>query len=429
MPRWLPMAGSMALMLMVAVLSIVTISQLRNATYWRKHTFDVILAAQAFQDNFVDIQRAASGYVVMGTPSFLAAYQSDTNLELQQITQLSDLTKDNPDQRSHLKMTSEAVQRVIGYDNLMIATYDVNGPEGVLHLDETGKGRLLYAKVFDNLKSFNDTEQKLLNTRDATEQQNYHTLARLLVVGSLVAVALLLLANYLATRELNQRRRVETKLNEVKLLQDAIISSATYAIVTTDKEGIVQTFNPAAESCLGYMAVEVIGKTTPMVWRDARETAERAEKLSERMGHPIRPTFETIIAKIELDKLDQGEWTYVRKDGSRFPASAVVTRMMDVKGKLVGYLGLFRDISDRKKYELEREKMVVQLSEALAQVKALSGLIPICGWCKSVRSDTGYWQTVEQYVRSRADVTFTHGICPSCQEKFKEEIARSNQKA
>jgi PAS domain S-box-containing protein len=429
MPRWLPMAGSVALMLMVAVLSAVTISQLRDATYWRKHTFEVILAAQAFQDNFLDIQRAAGGYVVMGSPSFLTAYKNDTNLELQQMDHLTELTQDNPDQQSHLEVTAEAMQRVIGYDNLMIATYDTNGPEGVLRLDESGQGRLFSGKVFDDLKSFSDTEQQLLDARDATEQQNYHTLARLLVVGSLVAAALLLLANYLATRELNQRHQVEAKLHDMMMLQDAIINSATYAIVTTDKDGIVQTFNPAAERYLGYSAAEVIGKTTPMLWRDAKEIAERAEKLSERIGHPIRPTFETVIAKIELDKLDQGEWTYVRKDGSQFPASAVVTHMTDAKGKLTGYLGLFRDISDRKKYELEREKMVIELSEALVQVKTLSGLIPICGWCKSVRSDTGYWQSVEQYVRLHTDATFTHGICPTCQEKFKDEIARSNQKA
>jgi hypothetical protein len=49
-------------------------------------------------------------------------------------------------------------------------------------------------------------------------------------------------------------------------------------------------------------------------------------------------------------------------------------------------------------------------------------MIPICGWCKSVRSDTGYWQTVEQYVRSHTDATFTHGICPVCSDKVKRQL-------
>jgi hypothetical protein len=69
------------------------------------------------------------------------------------------------------------------------------------------------------------------------------------------------------------------------------------------------------------------------------------------------------------------------------------------------------------------------LQETLARVKTLSGLIPICGWCKNIRSDEGFWHTVEDYVRSHSEVTFTHGVCPSCQEKFKDEIARANAKA
>ncbi|HEY1663321.1 MAG TPA: PAS domain S-box protein [Verrucomicrobiae bacterium] len=427
MPRWLPMAGSAALMLMVAFLSVTTISQLKDAVYWRKHTFQVLLGAQAFQNNFLDVQRAARGYVVMGTPSFLAAYRNSTNLEQQEFEQLNELTRDNLSQQSRLALIAHDMGNVISYDNLLVATYNTNGPEGVLQLDAASSSRLLSDKVFDDLKTFGGTEQKLLDARDATEQEYYHSLTQLLIIGSIAAGLLLLLANYLATHELAHRHRVETKLKEVKKLQDAIIDSATYAIITTDKNGTVKTFNPAAQRILGYAPQEVVGKATPLLWRDAKEISERSEVLSERMGHPIRPTFETIVAKIELDKIDQGEWTFIRKDGTHFPASLVVTALTNDHGELTGYLGFFRDISDRKKYESDREKLVFELREALAQVKTLSGLIPICGWCKSVRSDTGYWQTVEQYVRSRTDATFTHGICPSCQVKFKDEIARSQQ--
>jgi hypothetical protein len=65
----------------------------------------------------------------------------------------------------------------------------------------------------------------------------------------------------------------------------------------------------------------------------------------------------------------------------------------------------------------------------LAEVKTLSVLIPICAWCKNVRSDTGYWQTVEQYVRINSDANFSHGVCPTCAARFKDEIVRANQKA
>jgi hypothetical protein len=93
-----------------------------------------------------------------------------------------------------------------------------------------------------------------------------------------------------------------------------------------------------------------------------------------------------------------------------------------IKGAVV----TFSDISERKRHEAEREKLIADLQQALAEVKTLSGLIPICGWCKKVRSDTGYWQNVEQYIRSRTDATFTHGVCPECSKKMKADIARAN---
>src|SRR5439155_6634673 len=109
------------------------------------------------------------------------------------------------------------------------------------------------------------------------------------------------------------------------------------------------------------------------------------------------------------------------KDHSRFIASLVITALADQTGNFTGYLGIFRDISLRKSLEGEREKLILELKNALTEVKTLSGLIPICGWCKNVRNDSGYWQSVEQYVHAHTEATFTHGICPECKEKFKAD--------
>ena len=72
----------------------------------------------------------------------------------------------------------------------------------------------------------------------------------------------------------------------------------------------------------------------------------------------------------------------------------------------------------KHKMERERELLVAQLHEALAKVKTLTGLIPICPWCKNVRSDKGFWQGVEQYVREHSDATVSSAVCPSCQVKI-----------
>ncbi|MDZ7723814.1 MAG: histidine kinase N-terminal 7TM domain-containing protein [candidate division KSB1 bacterium] len=79
-----------------------------------------------------------------------------------------------------------------------------------------------------------------------------------------------------------------------------------------------------------------------------------------------------------------------------------------------GQLIVFRDITKRKQLEEERENLIVELQDALLQVKTLTGMLPICARCKKIRDDKGYWQSVEHYVQEHSDAVFSHGICPKC---------------
>jgi PAS domain S-box-containing protein len=83
----------------------------------------------------------------------------------------------------------------------------------------------------------------------------------------------------------------------------------------------------------------------------------------------------------------------------------------------VHLIALLKDITESKVVEAERERMVQELSEALANVKTLSGLLPVCAWCKNIRNDEGYWQRIETYLAEHSDARFTHGICPDCLAK------------
>jgi hypothetical protein len=84
-----------------------------------------------------------------------------------------------------------------------------------------------------------------------------------------------------------------------------------------------------------------------------------------------------------------------------------------------GYANFYgMDITARKRAETEREGMIGELKEALAKVKTLSGLVPICAWCKKIRDDRGFWNEVEVFVQSRSDATFSHGVCPACRTRL-----------
>lgn len=95
----------------------------------------------------------------------------------------------------------------------------------------------------------------------------------------------------------------------------------------------------------------------------------------------------------------------------------------DLDGNLREVQGVGRDITERKKAEEEKERLIKELQEALERVKTLSGLLPICASCKMIRNDDGYWQQVEVYIRDRSEVEFTHGLCPHCMHKLYPEIA------
>jgi hypothetical protein len=91
-----------------------------------------------------------------------------------------------------------------------------------------------------------------------------------------------------------------------------------------------------------------------------------------------------------------------------------------------GYANFYgMDITGRKTAETERERLIGELQEALAKVKTLSGLVPICAWCKKIRDDRGFWNEVEVYVQHRSDATFTHGVCPECLQKWTAQTGAS----
>jgi CHASE3 domain sensor protein len=268
-------------MVMVTVVSAVIIGELETATYWRRHTIQVILSAQAFEENTTDVQRGLRGYVTLDDEGALASYKAGLAREPQLFGELAALTGDDPSQQRRLRDLAVAMDDVLAYDRNTLGLYAQGGSRAVRDADSSGEGRRVSGNARAIIRAFSREEQQLLFVRDAHEKADTLSTGRLLVIGSLLATVLILLANFTVSRERRHRRRVE----------------------------------------------------------------------------------------------------------------------------------------------VEREKLIGELKKALDEVKSLSGMIPICGWCKSIRTDTGYWQSVEQYVREHTDATFTHGICPACSEKFKAEAS------
>lgn len=78
------------------------------------------------------------------------------------------------------------------------------------------------------------------------------------------------------------------------------------------------------------------------------------------------------------------------------------------------------------KYAVERKRLNQELKEAVATVKRLTGLLPICASCKKIRDDSGYWTQVEEYIEERSEASFTHGLCPECVHRMFPEYAEED---
>lgn len=186
----------------------------------------------------------------------------------------------------------------------------------------------------------------------------------------------------------------------------AIVDSAEDAIISKNLDGIVQSWNPGAERIFGYTAEEMIGQPILRLLPKELEGEELSILARLRAGEHIRG-FAT---------------TRRRKDGSLVPVSLTISPVRNHAGQIVGASKIARDITAEKTYQAEQAALIERLQKALAEIKTLRGLLPICMHCKKIRDDQGFWQQIEAYVHKHSEARFSHSICPSCVKLHYSEL-------
>jgi PAS domain S-box-containing protein len=200
-----------------------------------------------------------------------------------------------------------------------------------------------------------------------------------LVEGGVVALLALLALLYarilrvMRARLALERARQAPQLPLLKAgaLQDAIFNSANFSSIATDAQGVIQIFNVGAERMLGYKAEDVVDKITPAGISDAQELLARAATLSVELDTTITPGFEALVFKASRGIEDIYELTYIRKDGSRFPAIVSVTALRDAEGKVIGYLLIGTDNTARKQVEAEQALLDQRLRDQQFYTRSL----------------------------------------------------------
>jgi PAS domain S-box-containing protein len=207
--------------------------------------------------------------------------------------------------------------------------------------------------------------------------------------------------------DITDRKRAEEALKKSELKYRTLIESSTDAILLLDVERNIVTCNQAFLNLFGYQKGEIEGRSIRIIHP------------SDESFHSFGKTAYPVIARSGFFRT---EWGFTHKDGIIFPAETVTSAIKLPDGSITGYIAIIRDITERKGAEEEREKLIHELQEALANIKTLRGLLPICSHCKKIRDDKGYWNQIESYIRDHSGAEFTHGMCPECMKKLYPDL-------
>ncbi|PSN20247.1 hypothetical protein C7271_03140 [filamentous cyanobacterium CCP5] len=196
--------------------------------------------------------------------------------------------------------------------------------------------------------------------------------------------------------DITPERKAKVALEEITHLQRAILNSTDYAIISTNTQGQIQTFNAGAERLLGYSAEEVIGQSTPVLFHELSELIAQANTLAAELARGFEPGFEALVYLARSRPVYEREWTYVTKQGDRRPIVLSISALRDSDRNLTGYLAIAKDITSQKRAEQEAQELRERLEFALTSSAAVIFTRETTGRFKptfvgdNVRAFTGY---------------------------------------
>lgn len=205
-----------------------------------------------------------------------------------------------------------------------------------------------------------------------------------------------------AAGERRRRKRAEGAMQYLA----AIVESSEDAIYGKDLNSKITSWNPGAERLFGYSAEEIIGCSTVRLFPLSR----RDELLD-------------ILASIRRgENVSLPDTERRQKSGAVLPVSILISPIKNVDGEIIGASSIVRDLRAQKRAEQERQQLGYRLTQATQELRTLSGMLPICAACKSIRDDQGYWQQLETYLSQHSEIIFSHSLCPECLRKYERSF-------
>ncbi len=208
-------------------------------------------------------------------------------------------------------------------------------------------------------------------------------------------------------REITGQKKIEEALQESEQRFRFLFENSLDCVVILDRDLNYIYANQAAHDYLGLKNDTIAGK-------NIRDALAAFPEFRDLWIERLTRFFETQTPRWTEDSINLGD-TLAWSESS-------LSAIHDDTGNIVAIGIIYRDISERKAMETEKNRLIAELKGALAEVKTLHGLLPICSTCKKIRDDKGYWNQIEQYIGERSHAVFSHGICPDCANKMYSDM-------
>ncbi len=288
----------------------------------------------------------------------------------------------------YLRVCSRSTVPVIGAFTL------INSDGGVIECVSRGNvappgtfGKSSYVLLRFKRKTFFGSKFNQLNKLLEKTQSSHHKLSE--------QAALL-------KNEIAIRKQADKSLRESEEKYRITFNNADVGIAHIGINGSWLKVNQKLSDIVGYTHDELIGLT----FQDITYPAD--------LETDLEYVSQLLDNKIQTYTMEK---RYIRKDRSIVWINLTVSLVRSISGDPEYFISIVEDISKRKKAEEEKEQLLKDLQEALAHVKILSGMLPICSFCKKIRDDKGYWNQLEEYITDHSDVEFSHGLCTECAQK------------
>ena len=334
---------------------------LRQSQALVSHTFEVIAAAHSLDRSVQDAERGQRGFLITGDDSYLKPYEAGVRALPGKLQELRQLTRDNSDQQRHIAVLDKEIQAKLAELKTTIDLRRSEGFDAARRVVDTNVGAVAMSAITDQIDAVILNENQHLEKRQAAFAALTRTNATISAVAAVLAFGVIVLGGLLLyraySRILRSQRALQRSEERFRLLVSGVRDHALFML---DPAGKVASWNDGAERISGYRADEIIGAPYSRFFAPEEAAA----------GTPSR----LLDVAATAGSADEEGWR-VRKDGSRFWASAVITALRDPSGDLRGFAKVVRDISERRR----QQEALDESRAALAQLQKMEAIGQLTG--------------------------------------------------